>query len=83
VFEELKKAAQEIAAHGAADAAIVHLYHLLLRFEQEVMVNADLPELVDDHADTPPVIGGKNPIEQRRFARAQEPGQDDDGRPAC
>jgi hypothetical protein len=30
VFHELEEAAHQIAADGAADAAIVHLHHLLI-----------------------------------------------------
>jgi hypothetical protein len=31
MFEELKQAAQEIAAYGAADAAVAHLDDFLIR----------------------------------------------------
>ncbi len=39
----------EVAAHGAADAAVVHLEDFLVRADDEVVVDADLAELVDDH----------------------------------
>ena len=41
--------ADEVAAHGAADAAVVHLEHLLVGADDELVVDADLAELVDDH----------------------------------
>ena len=40
--------ADEIAAHGAADAAVVHLEHFFVRADDELVVDADLTELVDD-----------------------------------
>src|SRR6516165_3306686 len=36
--------AHEIAAHGAADAAVVHLEHFLVGADHEVVVDADLAE---------------------------------------
>jgi len=78
VFHELEEAAHEIAAHGAADAAVVHLHHLLIGGEQQMMVYSDLPELVDDHGDAAAVLGSQNAIEQRGFARAEKAGEDND-----
>ena len=43
--------ADEVAAHGAADAAVVHLEDFLVRADDEVVVDADLAELVDDHRE--------------------------------
>ena len=40
--------ADEVAAHGAADAAVVHLEHFFVRADDELVVDADLAELVDD-----------------------------------
>ena len=40
--------ADEVAAHGAADAAVVHLKYFLVGADDEVVVDADLAELVDD-----------------------------------
>jgi hypothetical protein len=42
--------ADEIAADGAADAAVVHLENLFVRVDDEVIVDADLAEFVDDAA---------------------------------
>ena len=44
--------ANEIAAHGAADAAVVHLEDFLVGADDEIIVDADLAELVDDHRDS-------------------------------
>ena len=40
--------ADEVAAHGAADAAVVHLEHFLVGADDELVVDADLAEFVDD-----------------------------------
>ena len=38
----------QVAAHGAADAAVVHLVDLFVGLDDQVVVDADLAELVDD-----------------------------------
>ena len=40
--------ADQVAAHGAADAAVVHLEHFLVGADDEFVVDADLAEFVDD-----------------------------------
>jgi hypothetical protein len=40
--------ADQVAAHGAADAAVVHLEHFFVGADDQVVVDADLAELVDD-----------------------------------
>ena len=39
----------QVAAHRAADAAVVHLEDFLVGADDQVVVDADLAELVDDH----------------------------------
>ena len=41
--------ADQVAAHGAADAAVVHLEHFLVAVHDEVVVDAEFAELVDHH----------------------------------
>jgi len=72
--------ADQVAAHGAADAAVVHLEHLLVRVDDEVVVDADLPELVHHHGVLLPVGLGKDAVEQRGLARPKVAGEDGDGR---
>ncbi len=43
--------AHQIAAHRAADAAVVHFEHLLVRADDEVVIDADLAEFVDDDGE--------------------------------
>src|SRR5262245_7421780 len=71
--------AHEVATHGAADAAVVHLEHLLVGAHHEVVVDSDLPELVDDHGVLLAVLLGQDAVEQRRLAGAEIAGQHGDG----
>jgi hypothetical protein len=66
---------QPVAAHRAADAAIVHLVDLFVGFDDQVVVDADLAELVDDHRVALAVTFGQDAVEQRRLARAEIAGE--------
>ena len=65
----------EVAAHGAADAAVVHLEHFLVGADDEVVVDADLAELVDDDGVLLAVRLGQDAVEQRGLAGAEIAGQ--------
>src|SRR6202012_538004 len=67
--------ADEIAAHGAADAAIVHLEHFLIGADDEVVVDADLAEFVDDHGVFLAVVFRQDTVQQRGLAGAEIAGQ--------
>ena len=56
--------ADQVAAHGAADAAVVHLEHFLVGADDEVVVDADLAELVDDDGVFLAVRLGQDAVEQ-------------------
>ena len=71
--------ADQVAAHGAADAAVVHLEHFLVRADDQVVVDADLAELVDDHGVFLAVRLGQDAVEQRGLAGAEIAGQHRDG----
>ena len=71
--------ADQVAAHGAADAPVVHLEHFLVRADDQVVVDADLAELVDDHGVFLAVRLGQDAVEQRRLAGAEVAGQHRDG----
>ena len=66
----------QIAAHGAADAAVVHLEHFLVRADDELVVDADLAEFVDDHGVTFAVRLAEDAIEKRGLAGAEIAGED-------
>ena len=67
--------AHEVAAHGAADAAIVHLEHFLVGADDEVVVDADLAEFVDDDGVFLAVIFRQDAVQQRRLSGAEIAGQ--------
>jgi len=61
--------AHQVAAHGAANAAIVHLDDLLARvLHQQFVVDAGLTELVFDDGDLVAVLLLEDAIEQRGLA---------------
>ena len=71
--------AHQIAAHGAADAAVVHLEHFLVGADDEIVVDADLAELVDDHGVFLAVVLRQDAVQQRGLAGAEIAGQHGDG----
>ena len=71
--------ADQVAANGAADAAVVHLEDFLVGFDEQVVVDADLAELVDDHRIAGAVVLAENTVEQRRLAGAEIARQHGDG----
>ena len=71
--------AHQVAAHGAADAAVVHLEHFLVGADDEVVVDADLAEFVDDDGVFLAVRLGQDAVEQGGLAGAEIAGQHGDG----
>ena len=67
--------AHEIAAHRAADAAIVHLEHFLVGADDQIIVDADLAEFVDDHGVFLAVVLRQDPVQKRGLAGAEIAGQ--------
>jgi hypothetical protein len=78
-FHQVAEDADQIASHGAADAAVVHFEHFFVCIDDERLIDADLAEFVLDHRDPFAVIFGEDPVEQRRFPRTQKAGQHRDG----
>ncbi len=71
--------ADEIAAHRAADAAVVHLEHFLVGADDEIVVDADFAEFIDDDGEFPAVVLGQNAVQKRRLAGAEIAGEHGDG----
>src|SRR5258706_3461894 len=71
--------ADQVAAHRAADAAVVHLDDLLLAALDDLAVDADLAELVLDHGDALAVVFLEDPVEERRFPAAEKARKNGDG----
>jgi len=77
---EVPENADQVAAHLAADAAVVHLDDLLvLVLHEQLVVDAGLAEFVLDHRDAVAVLVAQDAVEQRCLAAAQEAGEDGDG----
>ena len=70
--------ADEVPAHGAADAAVVHFEDLFVGIDDEVVIHAKLSELVDDDRIFTAVLLRQDAVEQRRLAGAQIAGEDGD-----
>jgi hypothetical protein len=66
----------QIAAHGAANASVVHFEDFLVGVDDKLVVDADLAELVDDHRVSAAVLFGKHAVEKRRLPGAEIAGQD-------
>ncbi len=71
--------ADEVAAHGAADAAVVHLEHFLVGADDEFVVDADFAELVDDDRVALAVRLAEDAVQERRLAGAEIAGEDGHG----
>ncbi len=69
----------QVAAHGAAHAAVVHLEDFLVGADDEVVVDADLAEFVDDDGELLPMGLGQDAVEQRGLAGAEIAGEHGDG----
>ncbi len=80
---EVAQNADQIAADRAADAAVVELEDLLLGVDHQLLVDADLAELILDHRDALTVAAGENPVQQRRLARTQKARQYSDRNPSA
>jgi hypothetical protein len=72
--------ADQVAAHRAAHAAIVHLVDFLVGFHDQLVVDADFAEFVDDHGVALAVVFGEDAVEQRRLAGTEIAGQHGDGK---
>src|SRR6185437_7256554 len=63
--------AHQVAAHGAADAAVVHLEHFLVGADHQIVVDADFAEFVDDHGVFLAVRLRQDAVEQCGLAGAE------------
>ena len=73
----------QVPAHGAADAAVVHFENLLLGIDDELVVDADLTEFVFDHGNSFAVVRGENVVEERGFSGSEESREDGDWCAIC
>jgi len=78
-FHETADDAHQIAAHRAADAAVVHLEYFFVGADHDFVVDADFAEFIDDDGVFLAVVFAEDAVEQRGFAGSQIAGQDCDG----
>ncbi len=78
-LHQIAQDADQIAADGAADAAVVHFKELFFGVDHEFMIDADLAELVLDHGDAQAMIFGENAVEESGFASAEVSGENGHG----
>jgi hypothetical protein len=78
-LEEPSEDPDQVPAHRAADAAVVHLKELLVPLDHELVVHADLAELVLDHGQLAAMLLGEDPVEERGLAGAKKACEDGDG----
>ena len=70
-FHQSFEDAHQIAAHGAADAAVIHFEDFFVGADDQIIVDADLAEFVDDHGVFLAVVLRQDAVEQRGFAGAE------------
>ena len=74
--QQVFQGGDQVAAHGAAQAAGAQQDHVLVDPLDQQMVEADLAELVDDDHGVGQGRIAQHPVEQRRLAGAEESGED-------
>ena len=77
---EIVQRGDEIAEHGAAQAAVLQHHDGVVALRGEHVIEADLAELVDHHRRVGHRRIAQRAIEQRGLAAAQKAGEDGDGR---
>ena len=68
----------EVAAHRAADASVVHLEDFLVGADDEVVVDSHFAELVDDDRIAPAMVLREYAVQERGLAGAEIAGEDGD-----
>ena len=74
-LDQVSQDADQVASHGAADAAVVHLEDFFVGIDHQLLIDADLAKLVLDHGDALTVVLRENSVEQGGLAAAQKSGQ--------
>ena len=76
--EQAMQRADQVAAHGAADAAIVHFEQFFISIDDQVIVDADFAKLVDDDGIAMAMVFRQDAVQQRGLAGTEVSGQDRD-----
>ncbi len=70
--------ADQVPAHGAANAAVVHFEHVFIGPDHQIVVDADLAKLIDDDGVALAMILGEDAVQQGGFTGTEVAGQDGD-----
>ena len=71
---------RQVAPHGAANAAVIHLDDLLIMvLHQQLAVNAGFAKFILNDRNPVPMGLLEDVVEQRGFATTQKAGEDGDG----
>lgn len=73
---ELFEDADEVPAHGAANAAVIHLEDLFVGLQDQFVIHADFPEFIFNDGQPQAVIFAEDAVEKGRFAGPKIAGQD-------
>ena len=76
--EQAKDRVQEIVVYRTADAAVFQLEHVGVGGGDQIAVDAELAQLVDDDPDAQALLVGKDMLDQRGLAAAEEAGDHGD-----
>ncbi len=77
-LEQAAQDADEVPAHGAANATVIHLKKLLIPLDHELVVDTHLAKLVLDHGELAAVLFGQDAVQEGRLSGAEEAGKDGD-----
>ena len=76
---QIEQSIDQIAAHRAADAAVLQHHRVFNRLFDQQMINRDFPEFIDDHRRIRHIGCTQHMVEHGGFATAQKPRQNGDG----
>ena len=78
--QEITQLVGQVAAQRAADAARTEKHRPLVDAAQDVVIDGDLPQLVDDDRRLPHVAVAEQPRDEGRLAAPEEAGHESHGR---
>lgn len=79
--QHLRDRGDQILTNAAADTPVGEIDHIpvALNADNEFGIDVDRPEVVDQYRDPKAVVAGKNAVQKRRLASAQEAREDCQG----
>ncbi len=77
-FHQATEDADEVAAHAATDAAVVHFEEFFVALDDELVVHADFAKFILDYGEFFAVLLSEDAIKEGGFAGAEEAGENGD-----